>query len=428
MTVAPVSAQDSNEETLTINDTDKLYWLNPNIGYDSREKVKDYRDDSLEELDEFLTVWPGDNEGYEYSADSESSNAQIEYMVLQEKVDGRAEDSDVDYPIDKEITGDSNIVFWNSNDNIIAYADISESEDGYYHSIRLKTVYDNVSVGDIRDNSVDIDSVKDSNSVKTDCEETEFNCPWYYTGGVSQDESDLMASSFYSLRVESEDSEIKFNHSASKDIYENYTLETNVSDKDISKITFAEGDDKHIAVNEVQVGSEEDDLTVSVPLPKAVDDLGIPFGSVVLFNVIIGFLGLLMALVPEQVFNAFDTFIEYVSSVIATAETTLGLAMEYVKFIQTVGLQRLKELLAVIGIVFGLRYVSVIKEASDGQRSYMSAVNYIVDDIVGKATSIERILYRAMDTITNITHLGFYLFEMVIKIYRTIKNHIPLIG
>lgn len=174
-----------------------------------------------------------------------------------------------------------------------------------------------------------------------------------------------------------------------------------------------------------QSDDSSSDIELTIPMPKIYDPTGLPFGTPALINIVVMIISLIMFLIPQPVVDSFEFIATSVKDIIGLAIETATIGAKWLMYIREVGIERLKQLL-MLGLIFlGFNYARQIKEAVNGQRSIDSVATEIFNDVMNKLATLERITYRALDTVGNIASIFALVFNTMVNIYHTIKSHIP---
>lgn len=169
----------------------------------------------------------------------------------------------------------------------------------------------------------------------------------------------------------------------------------------------------------------ESDVRITLPIPKLYDPMGSPIGTPILINFGLLIVSLIMFLIPQPVVDSFKFIATSVTDIIALAIETATIGAKWLMYIREVGIERLKQLL-LLGLIFlGANYARQIREAVNGQRDIDDVATEIFNDVMDKVATLERITYRALDTVGNIASLFALIFNTMVNIYHTIKSHIP---
>lgn len=179
--------------------------------------------------------------------------------------------------------------------------------------------------------------------------------------------------------------------------------------------------------NETVEKGKYSDVVIEIPIPKVFDPMGIVMGAITLINLALTGLGLLYALIPDVMIESIDYISTSVYDLIELAIATAKTGAEWLLFIKNVGVARLKDLLT-LGLIFlGLSYVKDLKKAFRGEKEYVEVFTDIFNDVLDKIGTLERITYRALDSVNNVASLFVLTFNMIVNIYHKIRDSIPFI-
>lgn len=171
-----------------------------------------------------------------------------------------------------------------------------------------------------------------------------------------------------------------------------------------------------VAVDNVKIFSDEADLRLSAFIPQLFEHLGLPVGSIVVIGLLSGIAAVIYSIVPSQFIAGYTGIIEWINTIIGVALQTLGAVAYYLQLMLYVSVDVIRYILLAIAGITVLRYGTVIYEAFIRERGFIDAISTIVDDITSKLAGMERMMYRSVDTISNVSTLFALIINSTINL------------